>query len=51
METDGVDAIESAQTALWEDAGKLRSVADSFETVDASRAAQLKAVTPDGASN
>ncbi|MEV6335546.1 type VII secretion target [Nocardia vinacea] len=50
VETDGIDAIEAAQTALGEDAGKLRNVADSFETVDTSRAAQLKAVTPDGAS-
>ncbi|TLF93558.1 ESX-1 secretion-associated protein [Nocardia cyriacigeorgica] len=43
VETDGVTALEAALTALSEDAGKLRSAADSFAAADGSNAAAVKA--------
>ncbi|CCF66146.1 type VII secretion target [Nocardia cyriacigeorgica] len=43
VETDGITALETALTALTEDAGKLRSAADSFAQTDGSNAAAVKA--------
>ncbi|TLF76432.1 type VII secretion target [Nocardia cyriacigeorgica] len=43
VETDGITALETALTALSEDATKLRSAADSFAAADGSNAAAVKA--------
>ncbi|NEW31241.1 ESX-1 secretion-associated protein [Nocardia cyriacigeorgica] len=43
VETDGITALETALTALSEDAGKLRSAADSFAAADGSNAAAVTA--------
>ncbi|NEW42192.1 hypothetical protein GV794_09930 [Nocardia cyriacigeorgica] len=43
VETDGITALETAITALTEDAAKLRASADSFAQADGSNAAAVKA--------
>ncbi|MFE3443923.1 type VII secretion target [Nocardia sp. NPDC059180] len=43
VETEGITALETALTALSEDAGKLRSAADSFTQADTSNAAAVRA--------
>lgn len=48
VETDGIAALEAAVTAVREDAGKLRTVADGYESTDSANASQLKAVEPNG---
>ncbi|WP_280468895.1 type VII secretion target [Nocardia cyriacigeorgica] len=43
VETEGITALETALTALSEDAGKLRSAADSFAAADVANAAAVTA--------
>ena len=43
VETDGIAAIQAAVDAVGEDGSKLRTIADSFTTVDDSNASQVKA--------
>lgn len=43
VETDGIAALEAAQTAVAEDAGKLRAAADGFAAGDEAVAAGLGA--------
>ncbi|MCP2320868.1 Excreted virulence factor EspC, type VII ESX diderm [Nocardia amikacinitolerans] len=48
VESDGIAALEAAVTAVGEDAGKLRTVAEGYESTDSSNASKLKAVEPNG---